>query len=555
MSEKPKVFSYLRFSSPAQATGTSVARQTEYATRWAAEHNLTLDSNLSLRDEGLSAYHQKHVKTGALGLFLRAVEDGKVPPGSVLIVEGLDRLSRAEPILAQGQLSSIIGAGIRVVTAADGREYSREILKKEPMGLVYSLLTMIRAHEESDTKSKRVKAAMVARCKQWLAGTYRGPVGARQTDPAWITHAPDGFTLHPERAAAVRTMIDLFMQGYGAVRIMEILIARDLAFSETRNNNPDRVHQIIAMRALVGEKTIEVDGESYCLPAYYPPLLTEHEFSALQHIASQRGRRPGKGVIPALFTGLGIAFCGYCGAPLVSQNGLNKKWRDDGRPQDGHRRIVCTGYKREPKCAVGGSCSVVPIERAVMAFCSDQLNLNRLVANDDASSECAARLAQARVASAATAKQISRLMDAMLSDPDAMPAAFAQKIRELEEQHAEELRAIDQLTHELAVTSAATPAVAQAWRDLISGVDSLDPAARLKARQLVADTFAKITVYRLDFAPCESDGNTIGLQLTSRAGNTRILRIDNITGGWRSAVDFDQSLGVPLPPRLANESA
>ena len=70
MSEKPKVFSYLRFSSPAQASGTSVARQTEYATRWAAEHDLTLDSNLSLRDEGLSAYHQKHVKTGALGLFL-----------------------------------------------------------------------------------------------------------------------------------------------------------------------------------------------------------------------------------------------------------------------------------------------------------------------------------------------------------------------------------------------------------------------------------------------------------------------------------------------------
>ncbi|WP_322789356.1 recombinase family protein [Paraburkholderia hospita] len=123
----------------------------------AAEHGLTLDTSLSLRDEGLSAYHQKHVKTGALGLFLRAVEDGKVPPGSVLIVEGLDRLSRAEPILAQGQLSAIIGAGIRVVTAADDRQYSREILKKDPVGLVYSLLTMIRAHEESDTKSKRVR--------------------------------------------------------------------------------------------------------------------------------------------------------------------------------------------------------------------------------------------------------------------------------------------------------------------------------------------------------------------------------------------------------------
>lgn len=179
------------YGSPAQArpgSGTSVARQTELAVLYAADHGLTLDASLSSRDEGLSVYHQKHVKTGALGLFLRAVEDGKVPPGSVLIVEGLDRLSRAGPILAQGQLSAIVGAGIRVVTAADGREYGREILKKDPMGLVYSLLTMIRAHEESETKSKRVKAAIVARCKQWLAGTYRGSIGAPQTDHAWVSH-------------------------------------------------------------------------------------------------------------------------------------------------------------------------------------------------------------------------------------------------------------------------------------------------------------------------------------------------------------------------------
>jgi hypothetical protein len=51
---------------------------------------------LSLRDEGLSTYHQKHVTQGALGTFLRAVEDGRIPDGSVLIVEDLDRLSRAE---------------------------------------------------------------------------------------------------------------------------------------------------------------------------------------------------------------------------------------------------------------------------------------------------------------------------------------------------------------------------------------------------------------------------------------------------------------------------
>lgn len=166
-----RVYSYLRFSDPRQATGSSADRQAQYAQRWAAERGLQLDESLSLRDEGLSAYHQQHVKQGALGAFLKAVDEGRIPEGSVLIVEGLDRLSRAEPIQAQAQLAQIINAGITVVTASDGREYNRAGLKAQPMDLVYSLLVMIRAHEESDTKSKRVRAAIRRQCEGWKAGT------------------------------------------------------------------------------------------------------------------------------------------------------------------------------------------------------------------------------------------------------------------------------------------------------------------------------------------------------------------------------------------------
>src|SRR5690606_31680679 len=155
-----RVYSYLRFSDPRQAIGSSADRQLQYAQKWAADRGLLLDESLSLRDEGLSAYHQQHVKQGALGAFLRAVDEGRIPDGSVLIGGGLDRLSPAEPIQAQAQLAQIINAGITVVTASDGREYNRAGLKAQPMDLVYSLLVMIRAHEESDTKSKRVKAAI-----------------------------------------------------------------------------------------------------------------------------------------------------------------------------------------------------------------------------------------------------------------------------------------------------------------------------------------------------------------------------------------------------------
>ncbi len=99
-----------------------------------------------MQDEGLSAYHQRRVTKGALGVFLAAIVEGRIPAGSVLIVEGLDRLSRAEPIQVQAQLAQIINAGITVVTSSDGREYNRARLKAQPMDLVYRLLVMIRAH-------------------------------------------------------------------------------------------------------------------------------------------------------------------------------------------------------------------------------------------------------------------------------------------------------------------------------------------------------------------------------------------------------------------------
>ncbi|MNM68853.1 hypothetical protein D3C81_804210 [compost metagenome] len=57
MAAKARVYSYLRFSDPKQAAGSSADRQLEYARRWAAERGMALDAALSMQDEGLSAYH------------------------------------------------------------------------------------------------------------------------------------------------------------------------------------------------------------------------------------------------------------------------------------------------------------------------------------------------------------------------------------------------------------------------------------------------------------------------------------------------------------------
>ncbi|HEM7896953.1 TPA: recombinase family protein [Burkholderia cenocepacia] len=538
MAAKARVYSYLRFSDPKQAAGGSVDRQLEYAARWAADNEMELDASLSLRDEGLSAYHQRHVRQGALGVFLRAVEDGQVPPGSVLIVEGLDRLSRAEPLQAQAQLAQIVNAGITVVTASDGREYNRERLKAQPMDLVYSLLVMIRAHEESDTKSKRVKAAIRRQCQGWIAGTWRAPIRVGK-DPHWVRETETGgFELADERATAVRLVIEMFKQGHGAVRIVRELADRGLKITDSGRSASSHIYRLLANRMLIGEKSVEVDGETFRLEGYYPALLTAVEFAELRYLAEQRGRRKGKGEIPGVVTGLGITYCGYCGAAVVAQNLMGRRRMADGRPAPGHRRLHCVTYSQGAGCKVSGSCSVVPVERALMHYCSDQINLTRLLEGDTGTASLSAQLASARQRVAELETQVQRVTDALLTDDGEPPAAVLRRVRELESQLTSQRRDVDSFEHHLAASASnVAPAAAEAWRQLVNGVEHLNYDARMLARQLVADTFSRIVIYQSGFCPDANPG-LIGLLLIAKRGNTRMLHIDRKTGEWHAAEEF-----------------
>ena len=75
----PKAYSYIRFSSAKQQRGDSVARQTLLSENYAAKHGLELDTKLNMSDLGISAYDRSNLKKGALGEFLRLVEEEQIP--------------------------------------------------------------------------------------------------------------------------------------------------------------------------------------------------------------------------------------------------------------------------------------------------------------------------------------------------------------------------------------------------------------------------------------------------------------------------------------------
>lgn len=497
-----------------------------YAAKWAAEHGLLLDDKLTLRDEGLSAYHQRHIKSGALGVFLVAVEQGRIPHGSVLVVEGLDRLSRAEPIQAQAQLAQIVNAGITVVTASDGKTYSREHLKANPMDLVYSLLVMIRAHEESDTKSKRVTAAIRKQCEGWIAGTYRNVI-RNGKDPLWVQRVDNEWKLIPERVTAAREAISLYKRGYGATAIIKKMQADGLSIT---GGGPQtlQIYRLIKQRGLIGEKELEIDGETFRLPGYYPPILSVSEWVELESIAGGRARRQGKGVVPHILTGLGITVCGYCGRAMVGQNIGTRRKNDNDPIQDGYRRLHCTS-NAHGGCNVYGSTSVAPFERALMAYCSDIVNLQALYGADRSAGPLAA-LTHARQQLADVATKLERLTDAMLaSDADGgVPATFAKRARELETEQMRLQEAVQAAERDL--TAAARTDIKgtdEAWKRLVDGVEAQDYDARLQTRQLVADTFERIVIYHRGTRPSpEGEKGPMDMMLLAKGGTARLLRIE-----------------------------
>jgi DNA invertase Pin-like site-specific DNA recombinase len=225
--QKVKAFSYIRFSTPQQALGDTLKRQSDKAAKYAAEHGLTLDTELKLTDAGVSGYRGANVKTGALGAFLREVTNGSVPRGSYLLVENIDRLTRADIVTASALFNQIIAAGINLVTLTNGEVWSIERLAENPYGMIEITVDLIRGNLESARKSQLVGDAKARKKQTLIAGGDRSKPYTRQT-PAWLqwNDATNRYELLPERAAIVREIFERTDAGDGIDRIAKDLNTR-----------------------------------------------------------------------------------------------------------------------------------------------------------------------------------------------------------------------------------------------------------------------------------------------------------------------------------------
>ncbi|MFL9908295.1 recombinase family protein [Paraburkholderia sp. RL17-337-BIB-A] len=362
----PKAYSYIRFSTPEQQKGDSSRRQTELSQKYAEAHGLTLDESLTYRDLGVSAFDKSNIRNGELGAFLRAIDSGAVEPGSYLLVESLDRLSRARVTDALEVFMSIINRGIRLVTLADGREYSKEKINEQFTELIISIVVMSRAHEESLTKSRRLKEA-------WKAKRGRiGDTKLTEMAPRWLKLNEDrtAYSLVPDRVELVQRMFEWSRDGIGSETIARRLNQQEIPTLGTRSANQwhaSYIKKILDNRAVLGEfqpHTL-VNGkripEGDPAPDYFPRIVSDEDFvlakTARQSRRTNSAGRKGQ-TLSNLFSG--ILRCGYCNGSMVYVN--------KGHSGPRAKLLVCARAK------AGNGCHYVPweypqFERSVLTYC------------------------------------------------------------------------------------------------------------------------------------------------------------------------------------------
>lgn len=297
------------------------------------------DKDYLFFDSGRSAFKGKHLEhTGQLARFLGYVQDGIIEPGSVLIIESLDRLSREHLRAALPRFLEILGSGIDIYTSVDRKLYTKDF---NNIDLIFSILEMSRAHSESSLKGERVSEAW--KQKQKDAREIKKPLG--KACPYWLKLVDGKYQPIPERVRVVGEIFRLGTTGYGQRAIAKILNASNTPIFGSSTRNPSglwgssSVGKILCNRAVLGEyqPTGLVDGkrEKIGEPVsdFFPVVIDEDLFFGAQSARSTRNVSKATKSSANFNVWQGLAKCSMCGE---SMHLVNK-----GKPPKGGKYLRC----------------------------------------------------------------------------------------------------------------------------------------------------------------------------------------------------------------------
>ncbi|PZF77473.1 recombinase family protein [Aestuariivirga litoralis] len=381
---KTHAYSYQRFSTPEQSKGDSLRRQYSLAVDYAARNGLNLQ-DVSYQDLGVSAYRGANAETGHLAEFIDAVKLGVIPRGSFLLIESLDRLSRAKPRQAVRLLERICEMDITVVTLNDGKRYTIQDIDEDPISFMVAFMVAVRAHEESLTKGRRVRAA-------WSNKRAKArEMKLTKRCPSWLRLNEDrkSFEIIDDKAQIVRRIYEMTAQGMGQNQVVKVLNRENVTtLNDAAHWHKSTVAKLLRSDAPIGTYVphlIEhVNGKRIRRPQepvenYYPAIVSQKLWQEVRLATAKgaaiRGRAAGSGDLQNVLSGL--CKCDLCDGPMVY---IKKSDKD--------RYLICQRAKNSAGCQYR-AVRYQPVEDVIVAHLNPFAQLERFASDDRLGSELA----------------------------------------------------------------------------------------------------------------------------------------------------------------------
>ena len=214
MATTTNCFSYIRFSSSKQRDNSSVERQSPIAKRVADEHGWTYRKEWNAKDLGVSAFKGDNVKT--IRAIIQSVKDGRIPQGSVLILESLDRATRLNLDDAQQLIRDVLKCGLEIYTDMNKRHLTAKSLNN----VADVMLTAVELDAAFQYAHRQHERATKGIDKQVRAIEKGEQVYIGGQMPSYIRGVENGkFIIDGERLKVVRHIFSEYLRGTTMYRI------------------------------------------------------------------------------------------------------------------------------------------------------------------------------------------------------------------------------------------------------------------------------------------------------------------------------------------------
>lgn len=311
-----KAYSYSRFSSMGQATGTSEERQQGSIIKICEQKGWELVGEYL--DRGKSAYKGKHLD-GQLGQFLNDCASGVVEKGSILVVESIDRITRLGHLEASELMRDLI-KHVEIFVIESNLHITLDSFNQELNTILSVDMFMHAAGAYSRRLSQRLKESyrLKEANKELMPGKF----------PCWLKRlrlkrdGKDGWEKIDWKIDIIKKIVEMRLKGLGVTRICaELNAGKTPLISRARKWNKAFIKNLVQSPAIRGGLTKYhiVNGKrviARIVDNYYPEIVTKEVWDKINYriIYSVKGR-PAR--INPFF---GLLNCASCGNPLHSKS-------------------------------------------------------------------------------------------------------------------------------------------------------------------------------------------------------------------------------------------